>query len=110
MSNGLLGKAVLVANVPTVVYSVPANVEFVTLNISAVNTSTTLGDVASVKVAVSTVNTPNREDYIEYGILLSSNGGVLERTGVICSPGEKIVVSSSISNVAVRIHGIEELM
>lgn len=110
MSSGLLGKAVLIAEIPTVVYVVPANVEFVTLNISAVNTSTTLGDVASVKVAVSSLTTPNREDYIEYGILLSSNGGVLERTGVICSPGEKIVVTSSVSNVAIRVHGIEEMM
>lgn len=110
MASGLLGKAVLVANVPTIVYTVPANVEFVTLNVNVVNTSMTIGDTALVKVAVSSLNVPNREDYVEYGVNLTSNGGVLERTGVICSSGEKIIVSSTISNVAVRIHGIEELM
>ena len=110
MASGLLGKAILVANVPTIIYTVPANVEFVTLNINIVNTSTTIGDTANVSVAASTLNVPNREDYIEYGVMLTSNGGVLERTGAICSSGEKIVVKSSVSNVAVRIHGIEEMM
>jgi len=110
MASGLLGKAILVANVPTLVYTVPVNVEFVTLNINIVNTSTTVGDLATVHVAVSTLNVPNREDYVEYGIMLSPNGGVLERTGVICSPGEKIFIESTVANVAVRIHGIEEMM
>lgn len=110
MASGLLGKAVLVANVPTIIYTVPANVEFVTLNVNVVNTSVTIGDTAKVNVAVSSLNVPNREDYVEYGVALTSNGGVLERTGVICSSGEKIVVTSTISNVVIRIHGIEELM
>ena len=110
MASGLLGKAVLVANVPTIIYPVPANVEFVTLNINVVNTSVTIGDTAKVNIAISTLNVPNREDYVEYGVALSSNGGVLERTGVICSPGEKIIITSTVSNVTVRINGIEEMM
>lgn len=110
MASGLLGKAVLVANVPTLVYTVPANVEFVTLNINVVNTSTTPGDTALVKVAVSSLNVPNREDYIEYGVNLTANGGVLERTGVICSANEKIIITSTVANVTVRVNGIEEMM
>jgi len=64
-----------------------------------------------VRVAVTTQtnNNPTNLEYIEYGVSIPGVNGVLERTAIVCSPGEKIVVWSSVANaITVRVNGYEE--
>jgi hypothetical protein len=106
MPSGRLGKAALAASQDTAIYTAPAApvATVATATISFCNRGP--GD-ALVRLAVSVGAAPIVDDYIEYDATLQA-GGVLERTGVVCSPGEKIIVRSSTGNVSVRAHGFEE--
>ena len=102
--NGKLGSGSILPATNKVIYTVPDDIEFASLNINIVNTS--LID-ARVRVAISNTTTYSLKDFVEYDAILLPNG-VLERTGFICSTGEIITVFTDVPGVVARIHGLEE--
>lgn len=104
MAAGRLGVASLAAATNTSVYTAPATVFYAEVDISVVNYNTT---DAIVEVAIATTATPGVAEYIEKGVTVYANGGVLTREGIKMSPGEIVVVKSSGANVSVRVSGIE---
>lgn len=108
MASGRLGRSLIsTANTNTLVYTVPSGVYSV-LNICLVNTS---GSATQVRVAVSNQSgtTPIASEYIEYSAPIPPINGVLERTGIVCTAGEKIIIWANTANaISVRINGYEE--
>lgn len=108
MANGRLARAVIsTANTNTLVYTVPPGV-YAPLNISLVNSN---GMPVTVRVAITTQsgNTPVTSEYIEHSVSIPGINGVLERTAIVCSAGEKIIVWASVANaISVRVTGYEE--
>lgn len=104
MASGKLGSSDLPAGgAGTILYTVPAStVATVNIRIANRNPSST-----KVRVAIGTGASPATTDYLEYDILVASNG-ILEDTGIVCSAGEKVWVYSDNANVSVRVHGFEE--
>lgn len=102
MASGKLGSADLAAAVDTILYTVPAGqVATVTVSYCARTAS------AAVRLAVSTAAAPAAADYLEFDAALPV-GGVLERSGVVLSAGERVIARASVSGVSVRVHGFEE--
>ncbi|WP_067096202.1 hypothetical protein [Marinomonas atlantica] len=102
--SGLLGKAALVADTDTEIYTVPANT-VTTLSVLIVNRGT---DSAKFRVAITDAVSPAAADYIEYDATIPVAGGVFERTGLVCSAGEQVFVRSSTANCSVRVNGFEQ--
>ena len=102
MANGRLGTADLAANTNTTVYTVPA-ANFAVVTLSMCNRSTTQ---RSIRVAVAAADTPTPGEYIEYDTSLVGNG-TLERTGIVVSAGQKIVVFANSVDVAAVVYGLE---
>jgi hypothetical protein len=46
--------------------------------------------------------------HLEYGAQLTAGGGVLERTCIPVSPGEKVFVWAETGDVAIRVFGLEQ--
>lgn len=105
MANGLLGKTLTSNGIYVNVYAVPSSVQFATATISLVNMSSA---PAKARVAITTADSPGSADFIEYDVDLPANGGVLERTCIVLSPNEKIMVYADNSNIAVRAFGLEQ--
>lgn len=103
MAAGRLGVAALAADTDTTVYTVPA-LTVATLNVLVVNRGTT---PALVRVAISTVNPPTAQTYIEYDVEVPANG-ILERMAVVASAAELVVVRANTANCTVRVNGFEE--
>lgn len=104
MSYGKLGSGLTTANGTNIIYTVPAGALFATVNINVSNPG---GTDAVVNLYIASADTPTPQDLIEGGTTLIA-GGVLERTGMICSPGERIIVKSPVAGLAVRVSGFEE--
>lgn len=102
MANGRLGTADLAANTNTTVYTVPAD-NFAVVTLSMCNRSSTQ---RSIRVALAGADTPTSGEYIEYDTSLVGNG-TLERTGLVLSAGQKIVVFSNSVDVAAVVYGLE---
>jgi len=108
MANGLLGKIVTTADTHTAAYTVPATgVQYATVFVCAVNTG---AEAATLDVAVTSSATPANSEFVSYAIPLDANGGVYEYPCVILHPSEKLVVRSNKSTVAVRVHGLEQMV
>jgi len=107
MANGVLGRVMSVANSDVVVYTVPSTVDFATVSINLVNQT---GSAATIRIAIAASATPGLADYIEYDAILAGKGDGLERTCMVLSAGESIIVRSSNANVAVRVYGLEKLI
>lgn len=60
---------------------------------------------AKVRVAIGGGGAPAASDYLEYDTSVPANG-VLERTGIAASTGEKIWVRSDTATVSARAHGL----
>lgn len=103
MAKGRLGVAALSANADTTVYTVPVGM-VATLNFSVTNRGQS--DTV-VNVAISTSGAPTTAEYVEYSVVLPASG-VLERTALVASAGERVVVRSSTTECSVRVHGFEE--
>lgn len=91
----------------TAVYTVPADM-VATLNIMVTNNNPT---AIPVRIAISTQSgtTPLLSEYIEYNVNMPAVNGVLERTAIVCSPGEKVIVwAGTGAALTVRVNGIEE--
>lgn len=103
MASGKLGSANLSAVTNTLIYTVPSN-KVATANINICNRSTI---EVNVRIAIGSGGSPANTDYIEYDFPLPAQG-VLERTGIVCSAGEKIWCYADSADVSVRVHGFEE--
>ena len=112
MAKGLLGSTSIEttsSDAYTKVYEAPVAtvVEFVTVNIHAVNRATT---AAKVRIAICTTASPANKDFLEYDVQLEANGGAIERSCVLMGPGEKVMVSSNTAGVSVQVRGLEQLV
>jgi hypothetical protein len=104
MAIGLLGKQLLVADTATTVYTVPTDALYAIVSVNVLNTNSS---IAEFKLAITSNSSASAVDYIENGTQIPADGGMLERADIMCSPGEKIIVNSSLSDVVVRVSGIE---
>lgn len=94
MSNGVLGTWNLYAGVPQAIYvnnySKVAMVAVSILNRHNIE--------SRISIALSTsATTPTNAEYLEYEAILAPKG-VLERSGIAVSPGQYIVVESSLAD------------
>lgn len=105
MSNGVLGKSMSSANANVTVYTVPALVDFVTFSLNIVNLGATDGHV---RVAIGTSAVPSPQDYVEYGATIPGNGGILERTCMLASANENVIVYADSADMAIRVMGLEK--
>ncbi len=106
MSNGVLGKSMSSAGSDVIVYTAPGAVEFSTVSINLCN----LGPAdAGVRIAITTSPTPSPQDYIEYGSIIPGNGGILERTCMVISPNENVIVFADSADISIRVFGLEKL-
>lgn len=103
MASGKLGSADLGAAADTLLYTAPAGV-VTTTNINLCNRGAA---ATTVRIAIGTAAAPATTDYIEYETPLPASG-VLERTGVVLSAGEKLWVRAAAVGVSARAHGFEE--
>jgi len=102
MATGRLGAEDLSAETNTTVYTCPSEIySVVSVNICNRNSEST-----SIRVAASSNDTPTDAEYIEYDFDIASKQ-VLERTGIVLSEGQKVVVYSSVNSVSVVVFGIE---
>lgn len=106
MSNGVLGKAMSSDTADVTVYTVPSNAAFATVSLNLLNLGT---EDAKVNIAFTTAATPGQVDYIEHEAIIPANGGSLERTCMLMSPNEKVVLQSDKATVACRVSGLEEI-
>lgn len=102
MASGKFGKAALVANADTDLYTVPA----ATVATASVNLCNRTTAVIAVRLAVRS-GALAETDYIEYDTKVPPNG-VLERTGIVMSAGEVLTVRAAAAGISVRAHGFEE--
>lgn len=108
MASGKLAQVLIGgAATNTTIYTVPANM-VATLNILVTNNN---ANAVPVRIAISTQSgtTPLLSEYIEYNASVPAVNGVLERTAIVCSAGEKIIVwAGTGAALTFRINGIEE--
>jgi len=102
MANGRLGVAAPAAATNTSVYT--ATAAGVAISIMAVNRSSTLDAVC--RVAVATSGSPGNTEWIEYDFTIPPNG-VFERTGIVMSNAEQVVVYASTANTTWRVNGYD---
>lgn len=106
MSNGVLGKSMSSAGSNVTVYTAPSGIDFATISITLCN----LGGInAAVRLAIGTNVSPSPQDYVEYGAELPANGGILERTCLVVSPNENVIVFADSNDVSIRVFGLEKI-
>lgn len=112
MTIGTLGTpALLGANTPVLLYTVPAGKSAV-VNINLVNISKS--EPVLVRIAITEAATPTVTDWLEYDVYLTpsadiSNSNQLERTGVAIQGNAKVFVYASVAaSVVGRVHGMEK--
>ena len=102
---GILGKADLVKDTDTKLYTVPAS-SVVTANVALCNRN---NFPVNVRVAVTSAAAPAAADYLEWEVTLGiGRAGVLERTGIVVGAGENIFVRASAGSVSARAMGFIE--
>ncbi len=104
MPSGRFGKASLAADTATDLYTVPpGKVATCTINICNIS-------AVEIKVRLAVrVGALAAGDYLEYDTRIPANG-VLERSHIVLSPGETVVVSASGVGANVRVYGFEEAL
>ncbi len=107
MASGKLGKAMLVANQWALLYKVPQGKE-ACFNINAVNVGSSPAKVY-IAITDSGATSAAPKDYIEAGQILEVSD-VLERTGIVCQEGESVYAFSDKADIAVRVHGFEDII
>lgn len=104
MASGILGQVgISTASTNTTVYTVPES----TLAVANINVLNRSASSATVRLAISSTDTPNDAEYIEYGASLDAQG-VLERTGIVINASKNVVAYASTTAVSVAVYGIEE--
>lgn len=104
MSYGRLAVATTLNTLERVIYAIPQNCIYAEISISILNPQTTDSSL-ELAISVSDTGIADPEEYIEKGVIIPANGGCLERTGLILSPKEIILVKTSIVGCVVRVSG-----
>jgi hypothetical protein len=104
MATGRLSGTDLTTTAATSVYTCPIT----TFSVVSVSICNRTALAVTVNLALTTTgSTPATTDYLEFGASLSANG-VLERTGIVMSAGNQLVVTAGTGNaVSVVVVGIE---
>lgn len=102
MATGRLGAADVSATTNTTVYTCPTD----TYAVVAVNICNRGANTTALRMAVADTDTPSAAEFIEYDTNIFANN-VLERTGIVLSAGQRIVVYSSQANISAVVVGIE---
>lgn len=102
MATGKLGSADLSADTLVTLYTCPEN----TFTVATVSVCNRGNSAIAVRLALSTTDTPSDADYLEFDTEILGKG-VLERTGIVLSAGDKLVVRSSAVSVTAIAFGIE---
>jgi hypothetical protein len=104
MATGRLNGVDLTTTNATSVYTCPAST-FSVVSVSICNRSAT---AVTIRLALTTTgSSPATTDYLEYDSSLSANG-VLERTGIVMTAANQLVVTAGTGNVvSVVVVGIE---
>jgi len=102
MASGRLGAADVVGGANTTIYTCPVDT-FAVASLSLVNRGTA---EATFRVAIADADTPTNAEFIEFESQLSPKA-VLERTGLVLSAGQKIVVRTSVDGISAVVFGIE---
>lgn len=103
MATGRLGAADLSATTNTVLYTVPSSTK-AALTVGLCNRS---ASAATVRIALAASSTPTDAEWISYGESLAANAA-MERTGIILSAGQSLVVYASAAQVSAVAWGVEE--
>ena len=102
MASGRLGASDVAAATYTTVYTCPAST-FAVVSINFLNR----GNASCfVRLAVADASTPTAGEFMEYDTELTAKS-VLERTGLVLSAGQLLVVYSNAVNVSAVTFGIE---
>jgi hypothetical protein len=102
MASGRLGANDVAAATYTTVYTCPA-ATFAVVSINFLNR----GNASCfVRLAVADAATPTAGEFLEYDTELTAKS-VLERTGLVLSAGQLLVVYSNIANISAVTFGIE---
>jgi len=102
MATGRLGASNVSATTNTTVYTCPAD----TYAVVAVNICNRGTSTSALRIAIADADTPTAAEYIEYDSSVFANN-VLERTGIVLSAGQRVVVYSSQANISAVVVGIE---
>ena len=104
MATGRLNGVDLTTTSATSVYTCPVTT-FSVVSVSICNRTAT---AVTIRLALTVSgSTPANTDYLEYDASLSANG-VLERTGIVMTAGNQLVVTAGTGNaVSVVVVGIE---
>jgi len=104
MATGRLNGVDLTTTAATSVYTCPVTT-FSVVSVSICNRSAT---AVTIRLALTTSGaSPANTDYLEYDASLSANG-VLERTGIVMTASNQLVVTAGTGNVvSVVVVGIE---
>lgn len=104
MAGGLLGKAVSVSNVNTKVAQINSNVNYVLASLNLVNTGT---KDTVINIAISSSQSVNPVDYVDYKLVLSANNSLV-RSCLLMNAGESVYINCDSNNVVARLYGIEQ--
>jgi hypothetical protein len=104
MATGRLAAADIVATTLTTVYTCPVD----TYAVVSLNVCNRGAVSSAVRIALADIDTPTLSEYIEYDVDVFSKN-VIERTGIVLSAGQRIVVYSGQANVSAVVVGIETL-
>ena len=102
MASGRLGANDVAAATYTTVYTCPAST-FAVVSINFLNRG---NGSCFVRLAVADAATPTAGEFMEYDTELTSKS-VLERTGLVLSAGQLLVVYSNAVNISAVAFGIE---
>lgn len=103
MTIPVFSKTVLTANTMTLVGQVPANIDFATITVNALNRGT---EVTKVKFAVGNGTVPVEVDYIDDGSIVPENGGLFIRSCVLVPSGSNVFVEADKDGVVVNFSGL----
>jgi|TARA_B110000263_G_C15274148_1_gene495029 hypothetical protein len=102
MASGRLGANDVAAATYTTVYTCPAST-FAVVSINFLNRG---NSSCFVRLAVADASTPTAGEFMEYDTELTAKS-VLERTGLVLSAGQLLVVYSNAVNISAVTFGIE---
>ena len=100
MAQGVLGIADLNAGSETLLFQVDVTPQVFNIRFANRNAAP-----AKVRVAISFDDPPGLDSYVDYDVTVEANG-ILEDTGLVASNGERVFVTSNVSGVSVRAHGV----